>query len=98
MTAREEIIQYLYEFLGSPKDYNGSQNIARYITSAMEHNELLGTNFVMDMLLKRIDTLTEELEKYISLNGKPPAIQISADTEEGKQLIKNLIEIQNKKS
>lgn len=97
MTTREETIHFLNSFVGSLKDSKKSQLIARYMLMTMVRDETIGLEFILSTLFQQIDSMADELEKYISYHMRPYSIQISADTEEGKQFIRNFIEMQNKK-
>lgn len=96
MTDREKTMEFLKEY---SKDFvNPSSIIAKDMFHLMERRPECEPSYIIKALFNALDSCKKSLNEIVNLYGTPkPTIQILADTEEGKLLIKNLIEMQNKK-
>ena len=96
MDAKTEVEFFFNEFLAGPRSNGPCQAMVRHLQMSLR-NGSIDIPSIVRFLIRELTEAREDLVTYMQLNGKPAPIQLSADTEEGKQLIKNLMEMYKKK-
>lgn len=95
MTEREKTILLFKDYLKTPNRPH-SVMVDKYKT-LFELNQEVSVSSVVGVFLEIMDGYRTNIDHLTVKSSQPTSFQISADTEEGKQLIKNLMEMYKKK-
>lgn len=91
-------VQILFNsYLGSPNDYSRSQAFIRRLDQEFRNGHIQLSD-IIDMLIEEMDRAKRLHQELVENNCTPPPIVIAPETEEGKALLKSIIEMQNKKT